>query len=155
MAGITHSENPSAQVIHSLLRHRHELSVYSKHARYALPAEVTELDLTSGNLVLEAEYASADIGCYINDGYLSFDIEALKVPENEREIFTLSNVPVKVLKTDSTTYRLECQLPDSVFVKESRGGVRIPFILGMQARVSVEVYLHEFSIPGRLRNLSV
>ncbi|WP_340148174.1 PilZ domain-containing protein [Billgrantia lactosivorans] len=130
--------------------------MYSKYARYALPAEVTELDLEAGHLVLEAEYGGADMDHYISDGCLSFDIEALKVPEiSEREVFTLSNVPVKVLKTDSTTYRLECQLPESVFVKESRGAVRIPFILGMQARVSVEVYLHELSIPGRLRNLSV
>nr|WP_111414576.1 PilZ domain-containing protein [Halomonas lactosivorans] len=150
------SGNPSAHVVRSLLQHRHELSVYSKYARYALPAEVTELDLEAGHLVLEAEYGGADMDHYISDGCLSFDIEALKVPEiSEREVFTLSNVPVKVLKTDSTTYRLECQLPESVFVKESRGAVRIPFILGMQARVSVEVYLHELSIPGRLRNLSV
>lgn len=150
------SGNPSAHVVRSLLQHRHELSVYSQYARYALPAEVTELDLEAGHLVLEAEYSGADMDRYISDGCLSFDIEAIKVPEiSERDVFTLSNVPVKVLKTDSTTYRLECQLPESVFVKESRGAVRIPFILGMQARVSVEVYLHELSIPGRLRNLSV
>lgn len=150
------SGNSSAHVVRALLQHRHELSVYSKYARYALPAEVAELDLEAGHLVLEAEYGGADMEHYIRDGCLSFDIEALKVPEiSEREVFTLSNVPVKVLKTDSTTYRLECQLPESVFVKESRGAIRIPFILGMQARVSVEVYLHELSIPGRLRNLSV
>ncbi|MGR2738446.1 PilZ domain-containing protein [Billgrantia sp. Q4P2] len=152
----THSGNPSAQVIRSLLQHKHELSVYSKYAPYALPAEVTELDIEAGYLVLEAEYSGSDIESYISDGYLSFDIEALKTPEpREREVYSISNVAARVLKTDSTTYRLECQLPRSVFVQESRGEIRIPFILGMQARVSVEVYLHELSIPGRLRNLSV
>ncbi|WP_232090576.1 PilZ domain-containing protein [Billgrantia diversa] len=130
--------------------------MYSKYAPYALPAEVAELDLDAGHLVLEAEYGGSDIEQYVCGGHLSFDIEALRAPEpSEREVYSLSNVPTKILKTDSTTYRLVCQLPESVFVHESRGAVRIPFILGMQARVSVEVYLHELSIPGRLRNLSV
>jgi response regulator RpfG family c-di-GMP phosphodiesterase len=117
---------------------------------------VTELDTDTGHLVLTAEYSGQDIEHYIDNGRLSFDIEALKAPEpREREVYSISNVPAKILKTDTTAYRLECQLPESVFVKESRGAVRIPFILGMQARVSIEVYLHELSIPGRLRNLSV
>ncbi|SNY97719.1 HD-GYP domain, c-di-GMP phosphodiesterase class II (or its inactivated variant) [Halomonas sp. hl-4] len=73
----------------------------------------------------------------------------------ERETYSLSNVAVKLLKADSTLYRLECQLPDSVFVKENRGSVRIPFILGMQTRVGIEVYPHELTVPGRLRNLSI
>lgn len=52
-------------------------------------------------------------------------------------------------------YRLDCQLPETVFVKENRGAIRIPFILGMQTRVGIEVYLHELNVPGRLRNLSI
>ncbi|QTP55366.1 metal-dependent phosphohydrolase [Billgrantia sulfidoxydans] len=150
------SGNPSAQVIRSLLQHKHQLSVHSKNAPYALPAQVTELDLEAGQLVLEAEYSGSDIEQYTSGGGMSFDIEALKAPDaGEREVYSISNVSAKILKTDSTTYRLECQLPESVFVQDSRGAIRIPFILGMQARVSVEVYLHELSIPGRLRNLSV
>ncbi|MCE8014816.1 metal-dependent phosphohydrolase [Halomonas sp. MCCC 1A17488] len=150
------SGNPSAQVIRSLLQHKHQLSMHSKNAPYALPAQVTELDLEAGQLVLEAEYSGSDIEQYTSGGGMSFDIEALKAPDaGEREVYSISNVSAKILKTDSTTYRLECQLPESVFVQDSRGAIRIPFILGMQARVSVEVYLHELSIPGRLRNLSV
>lgn len=149
-------ENPSANVIRSLLQHTHELSVYAKDMPYALKAEVVELDLNIGRLVLEVEYAGSDIERYLASGGLSFDLEALKGPQAiERETYSLSNVAAKLLKTDSTLYRLECQLPESVFVKESRGAIRIPFILGMQARVSLEVYLHELNVPGRLRNLSV
>lgn len=156
MATAPRSGNPSAQVIRSLLQHTHGLSVFSKNVPYALSAEVTHLDLDAGYLVLEAEYSGTAIEHYVSDGCLSFDVEALKAPEpGEREVYSISNVAAKILKTDSTTYRLECQLPESVFVQESHGAIRIPFILGMQARVSVEVYVHELSIPGRLRNLSV
>lgn len=156
MAAPTLYENPSASVIRSLLQHTHELSIFSKDMPYALKAEVIELDLSSGRMVLEVEYAGSYIERYVATGSLSFDLEVLKGPHsNERDTYSLSNVAAMLLKTDSTLYRLECQLPETVFVKESRGAVRIPFILGMQARVGIEVYLHELNVPGRLRNLSI
>jgi len=156
MAAPTLYENPSASVIRSLLQHTHELSIYSKDMPYSLKAEVIELDLGSGRMVLEVEYAGSDIERYVATGSLSFDLEALKGPHgNERDTYSLTNVAAVLLKTDSTLYRLDCQLPETVFVKENRGAVRIPFILGMQARVGIEVYLHELNVPGRLRNLSI
>ncbi|WP_192035769.1 PilZ domain-containing protein [Halomonas sp. YLGW01] len=149
------SKNPSANVIRSLLQHTHELSVYAKDMAYPLKAEVADLDLTAGRMVLELEYAGPDIEQYLGGGGLSFDLEALKGSQAiEHETYSLSNVAAKLLKTDSTLYRLECQLPESVFVKENRGVVRIPFILGMQARINLEVYRHKLSVPGKLRNLS-
>ncbi|MCE9684259.1 PilZ domain-containing protein [Halomonas alkalisoli] len=156
MAVLAMYENPSANVIRSLLQHTHALSVYAKDMPFALKAAVIELDLSTGRLVLEVEYAGSDIERYLANGGLSFDLEALKGPQSiERETYSLSNVAAKVVKTDNTLYRLECQLPESVFVHENRGAVRIPFILGMQARISLEVYLHELNVPGRLRNLSI
>ncbi|EWH01997.1 PilZ domain-containing protein [Halomonas sp. ML-15] len=149
-------ENPSAAVIRSLLQHDHQLSLYAKEMTYPLKAEVAELDLSTGRLVLEVEYAGQDIERYLTDGDVSFDLEAMKGHQGmERETYSLSNVTAKLLKTDSALYRLECQLPGSVFVAEQRGAIRIPFVLGMQARVGLEVYLHELNVPGRLRNLSV
>ncbi|OJA05902.1 PilZ domain-containing protein [Halomonas sp. QHL1] len=149
-------ENPSANVIRSLLQHTNELSIYAKDMPYALKAEVAELNLSSGRLVLEVEYAGSDIERYLVNGGVSFDLEALKgLHAMERETYSLSNVDAKLIKTDSKLYRLECQLPESVFVHENRGAVRIPFILGMQARVNLEVYLHDLNVLGRLRNLSV
>lgn len=148
--------NPSAAVIRSLLQHTHDVSVYAKDMAYPLRAEVHELDLSTGRLVLEVAYAGSDIERYLARGGISFDLEAVKGSQAiERESYSLSNVAATLLKTDSTLYRLECQLPDSVFVAEQRGAIRIPFVLGMQARVSLEVYLHELNVPGRLRNLSV
>ena len=156
MVAPTLYENPSANVIRALLQHTHELSIYTKDMAYPLKAEVAELDLQSGRLVLEVEYAGSEIERYLTRGGVSFDLEALKGPQAiERETYSLSNVEAKLLKTDSTQYRLECQLPESVFVHENRGAVRIPFILGMQARVGLEVYQHELNVPGRLRNLSI
>ncbi len=156
MAVPTLYENPSASVIRSLLQHTHELSIYSKDMPYALKAEVIELNLGSGRMVLEVEYAGSDLERYVANGSLSFDLEALKGPHgNERDTYSLSNVDATLIKTDSTLYRLDCQLPETVFVKEYRGAIRIPFILGMQTRVGIEVYLHELNVPGRLRNLSI
>ncbi|HAA45840.1 MAG: hypothetical protein XD36_1050 [Halomonas sp. 54_146] len=149
-------QNPSANVIRSLLKHKHELSVYAKDMPYALKAEVAGLNVDTGHMVLELEYAGSDIERYLATGGVSFDLEALKGTQTiERETYSLNNVAAKLIKTDSMLYQLECQLPESVFVKESRGAVRIPFILGMQSRVSLEVYLHELNVPGRLRNLSI
>lgn len=149
-------QNPSASIIRSLLKHTNELSVYSKHMPYALTAEVTELDLGTGHMVLEVDYLGTDIEGYFANGCVSFDLEALKGAHNiERETYSLSSVAAKLQKSNSTHYRLECQLPDSVFIQENRGAVRIPFILGMLARVSLEVYSNNLSVPGRLRNLSV
>lgn len=156
MAASSLTVNPPANVIRSLLQHSHELSVYAHDMAYPLKAEVTELDLDTGRLVLEVEYTGSDIEAYLARGGLSFDLETLKSSQAVgRETYSLSNITAKSLKTDSTQYRLECQLPESIFVKENRGSVRIPFILGMHARVSLEVYLHELNVPGQLRNLSL
>ena len=65
-------ENPSANVIRSLLQHTNELSIYAKEVPYALKADVAELDLATGQMVLEIEYAGSDIERYLVDGSVSF-----------------------------------------------------------------------------------
>ncbi len=85
------SQNPSANVIRSLLQHAHVLSVYAKNMPYPLKAEITELDLNTGLLALE------------------------------RETYSLSNIPAKLLKTDSMMYRLECQLPNRYSSRKTVG----------------------------------
>lgn len=147
---------PPGHVIRSLLQFPHMLSVYAKSMPYALDAEVAELSEETRRMVLEVEYAGADIEGYLIDDGISFDLEALKgVEVIERETYSLSHISATLVKTDAILYRLECQLPDSVFVTESRGAIRIPYILGMQARVRLEVYLHALNIPGRVCNLSI
>lgn len=149
-------EFPSAKVIRALLQHTHELSIHSDGMPSPLIAAVSELDLLTGRLVLEAEYAGQHIERYLGQGCVNLDIEAVKGQYLlEREAYSLSNVAAKLLKTDRAHYRFECQLPESVFIHDHRGAMRIPFILGMQARVNLEVYPHQLSIDGRVRNLSV
>ncbi len=146
---------PAINVIRSLLQHPHMLSVYAKEMPYALEAEVTELNQDTNRFVLEVEYPGTDIEKYLADGGLNFDIEALKgVEVIERETYSLHHIPARLMKSDSMLYRMECLLPESVFVMEKRGALRIPFILGMQARVQLEVYPHTLTVAGRLRNLS-
>lgn len=156
MALPAQSTNPSASVIRSLLQHNHIISLHSKYIAYPLKAVVNDLDLSTGHLVLEVEYPGQDIERYLTEGAVSFDLEAVKGNHvMEREAYSLSNVSAKLLKTDSTLYHIECQLPASVFISEQRGAIRVPFVMGMHARVSLEIYLHELNVTGRLRNLSV
>lgn len=151
-----HYSLPPANVIRSLLQHPYMLSVYAKDMPYALEADIAELNHETNRITLDVEYAGTDINVYLADGGLSFDLEALKgVDVIERETYSLSNIPVQVMKKDNMHYRLECQLPESVFVTENRDEIRIPFILGMQAHAGIEVYPPMLTIPGRLRNLSV
>ena len=146
---------PSASVIRSMLQHPYILSVYTKEMHYALNANVAELNVGANKLVLEIEYSGADFERFLAQGILSFDLEMLSSAEvAERETYSLSNLAAKLFKTDSMLYQLECQLPESVFLIESRGGVRIPFILGMHARVRIEIFPHVLNIAGKLRNLS-
>ncbi|MGM3162893.1 HD domain-containing phosphohydrolase [Dickeya undicola] len=150
-----HYAPPPNNVIRSLIQHPHAMSIYAKSMPYPLKADVRELSLDTSSMILEVEYSGADIEHYLDEGGLNFDLEALKgVENNERETYSLTNIPTKLFKVDSLLYRLECQLPDSVFIHENRGGIRIPFILGMQARVHIEIYRHVLTIAGKLRNLS-
>ncbi|MCL6413919.1 metal-dependent phosphohydrolase, partial [Pantoea agglomerans] len=150
-----HLSPSPAKVISTLLKHTYVMSIYAKDMLYALKADVAELNLDKSRIVLDVEYSGSDIDRYLADGGLNFDLEALKGTDNiERETYSLCNIPTQLFKTDSMFYRLECCLPESVFVTENRGAIRIPFILGMQARARIEVYLHTLNVPGTLRNLS-
>lgn len=147
---------PSANVISLLMSRDYSLFVYAKNIADVLPASVAELDRSTGYFVIEAHYSGKDIECYLENGTLSFDLETLKAGEFvEREIFSLSKISTRVHKTNSSTYRFECQLPHTVFVQEERGAMQIPFLLGMHARVDIEVYTHSLSVSGHVRNLSV
>lgn len=147
---------PPANVIRSLLLHSHELSIFSHNMPSALKAEVTELNPETGFMALEVAYGGADIGQYLANGTVSVDLEAFKGNDpSERETYSLSHISAKFLKTDAMLFRLECQLPLSVFASEKCGETRIPFILGMHARASIEVYRHVLNIPGHIRNLSL
>lgn len=60
-----------------------------------------------------------------------------------------------MIKIDTHTYHLECQLPNSIFASDNRGALRVPFILGMHARAHLNIFEHELNIEGKVRNLSV
>jgi len=155
-------QNPTAHVVQSFLKHQYEICVYAKDMLYALQANIIDLNVETGLLVIEVECHGESFNSYVRDGKVSFDIETLNPLDGSvknsaltRDIHSVSNIPTKAVKVDSSTYRLECQLPSSVFLLEQRGAVRIPFILGMRAKVSVEVYLDGLIVAGSLRNISV
>ncbi|MDR5865201.1 PilZ domain-containing protein [Halomonas koreensis] len=144
------------QVLQSLLKHEHELSLFSAALPGPLSVECLEIDLNAARLTLEVDAGGRDIEPYLVDRPLTLDIEARRPGDAAgHDVHSIDQLRARVLKVDSQTYRLDCQLPESVFMKESRGAVRIPFVLGMRVRVEVEVYRHELSVPGLLRNLSV
>ena|GEM_PF-346565 len=147
--------NHTANVIQLLISHDHDITLFSKHFAYALRAEATALDTKSGLLALEVSPNGKDLQHYIRNGYFSFDIEAKGGPENhEKEVHSFDKIPAEIHKKDTGAYLIRCQLPESVFVTESRGAVRIPFILGMNAGVSISAYEAELNIEARVRNLS-
>ncbi|MCL5424367.1 MAG: PilZ domain-containing protein [Gammaproteobacteria bacterium] len=156
MSSLNRSRFPSANVISLIMQRDYSLSIYSKNAVNALPAMIVELNRRTGDFVVEAKCLGGAIESYLDNDTLSFDLEALKTSEFvEREILSLNKVSARLLKTDSDTYRFECQLPPTVFVQENRGAMRIPFLLGMHARANIEVYTDTLSISGHLRNISV
>ena len=155
-------QNPTAHVVQSFLKHQYEICLYSKDMPYALQATIIDLNSETGFLVLEVECHGESFNSYVRDGMINFDIETLHPLDGSaknsaltRDIHSVSNIPAKVVRIDSSAYRLECQLPSSVFLLEQRGAVRIPFILGMRAKVSVEVYVGGLIVAGNLRNISV
>ena len=153
---MSHSNgNHTANVIQRLVSHDHDITLFSKRLAHSLKAEVTGLDTKTGLLLLEVSAAGRDLTHYVRDGYFSFDIEAKITPEgHEKEVHSFDRIPAEVHKKDADTYLIRCRLPESVFVTESRGALRIPFILGMNARVSISAYESELTIEARVRNFS-
>lgn len=150
-----HSENHPAQVLRSLLSKEHAITIFSKKTTKPLSAEVVNLDLNTGQFDLSVNYHKSDIDNYIYQEHLSFDIEIeSNSQDDDTEIYNFEKVKAKVLKKDTGLYEIKCQLGDELFIQESRGAVRIPFILGMNAYANVEVYKDELTIKGRLRNIS-
>ena len=156
------SKNPSAKVLQTFIKNEYELCIYSKDMPCSLEAEVVGLGMESGQLVLNVESQGQAIDDYLNEECINFDIEALHpVDANDkkgargRDVYSISNVPAVATKLDAGLYQIECQLPASVFLVEQRGMVRIPFILGMRARVSIEIYINGLVVSGFLRNISV
>ncbi|SOC57989.1 HD domain-containing protein [Chromohalobacter canadensis] len=149
------AENHPANVLRALLSKEHAITIFSKNTTKPLSAEVTNLDLNTGAFELSVEYHKSDIDNYIYQEHLSFDIEIEGTShDNETEIYNFEKVKAKVFKKDTGLYEIKCQLGDELFIQESRGAVRIPFILGMKAYANVEVYSEELNIKGQLRNLS-
>ncbi|MEP5174303.1 HD domain-containing phosphohydrolase, partial [Marinobacter alexandrii] len=143
-------------MIQRLVSHEHDITLFSKRFAHSLKAEVTGLDTKTGLLLLEVGSAGQDLKHYLRNGHFSFDIEARITPEgHEKEVHSFDRIPAEVHKKDADTYLIRCQLPESVFVTESRGALRIPFILGMNARVSISAYDAELTIEARVRNFSV
>lgn len=150
------SDNASALMIKSLIKRPYSLSVYTPGMSYALKAVVAELENTSGQLVLEIDDDGSDLEKSLSVGSLSFDLETQQGPYiQERDVFSLSNISAKLLRTNTPGYRLECQLPHSIIHNEKRSEARIPFIVGMHTCVQIEVYKREHAMSARLCNLSL
>ncbi|AVI61203.1 HD domain-containing phosphohydrolase [Halomonas sp. GFAJ-1] len=156
------SKNPSAKVLQNLIKHEYELCIYAKNLPCTLAAEVVGLSLDGGQLLLKVETQGDKIEDYLDEECINFDIEALHLYEASdknrtlrRDAYSISNVPAVATKLNAGIYQLKCTLPASVFLVEHRGTARIPFILGMSARVSIEIYTNGLVVNGSLRNISV
>lgn len=148
-------KNPSARVIFSILQRPHKISLFSPHMPYALQAELFTLDIYAGTIVLDVACAGPEIEQYIACEAISFDIETIKeLTFIDREVYSLSHLAFKIVSKNTTFYRLECQLPPSLLIKENRSSIRIPLILGIKTRVCLGAYSSDFTITAKLSNLS-
>lgn len=150
------NQNTTGQIIRSLLKKEHAISIFSKEAAYAIEAKAIKIELESGKITLAIHYSGSSLSPYLKNDTICFDIEASRPTSDiEEEIYNIEQVPAHVIKIDTCTYHLECQLPNSIFASDNRGALRVPFILGMNARVHIEVFAHELNLKGKVRNLSV
>lgn len=150
-----YSGNHLAGVLRTLIAKEHTITVFSKKTTNPLQGEILNLDMDTGAFELSVTYDKADIESYIYQGYLSFDIE-IPAPSDEEvtEIYNFEKIKAQPLKKETGAYEIKCQLADALFTEETRGAVRIPLILGMSARATLEVFPNELTIKGRLRNIS-
>lgn len=148
-------KNPSARVIFSILQRPHKISLFSPHMPYALQAELFTLDVHTGTVVLDVACPDSEIEQYIDCEAICFDIETIKeLTFIEREVYSLSHLTFKIVSKNTAFYRLECQLPPSLLIKENRSSIRIPLILGIKTRVRLSAYSSDFTITAKLSNLS-
>ena len=137
----TANQNTTGQIIRSLLKKEHTISIFSKEAAYAIEAKAIKIELDSGKITLAIHYTGSSLSPYLQNDTICFDIEASHpTPGIEEEIYNIEQVPAHVIKIDTCTYHLECQLPGSIFSSDNRRALRVPFILGMHARVHLEVF---------------
>lgn len=69
---------PPLFVIESLLKQNHTISIYSGVLPDALPAEMIELNLMEGILILDINYAGSEVDENVFNGNLNIDIEIIK-----------------------------------------------------------------------------
>lgn len=149
------AQNTASLLIKSLFNKDHAITIFSKEAAHSLEATVFKIEPDNRKVTLEINYSGLSLSPYLNNDTISFDIEASRHGHESEEIYNIEHVPAHIIKIDTHTYHLECQLPNSIFSLDNRGALRVPFILGMHARAHIEVFAHELHIEGRVRNLSI
>ncbi|MEA2118237.1 HD domain-containing phosphohydrolase [Halovibrio sp. HP20-50] len=151
----TADQNAASQIIKSLFNKNHTITLFSKEAAHAIKATAVKVEPDNKKITLEIHYTGASLSSYLNNDTISFDIETSRHAHDSEEIYNIEHVPANIIQIDTCTYHLECQLPNSIFASDNRGALRVPFFLGMQARVHLEVFAHELNIKGKVRNLSI
>jgi len=146
--------NNLAYAIESVLDKEHGAYIVSKYEPQGVTAVILEADVTSGKLLLEAHFEHNKIDHYVLNDTINIDIEIQK-DEEEPEILNLERIKISAIKKTGDAYLLCGQLNDSIFVQETRGYVRIPFVLGMKAQANVVVYEEELTLTGNVKNLSI
>lgn len=148
-------QNTTSQIMKSLFDKEHTITIFSKEAAQSIEAIAIKVESDNRKITLEIKYAGLSLSPYLNNDTISFDIEASRHGHDAEEIYNIEHVPAHIIQIDPHTYHLKCQLPHSIFSSDNRGALRVPFVLGMQARVYLEVFAHELNIEGKIRNLSV
>ncbi|PMR77014.1 HD domain-containing phosphohydrolase [Billgrantia endophytica] len=132
----------------------HDITVFSGARAHPLSAQVAGIDLGEKILVLRVFCPTGNIGDYLPGGLVSFDLEKINRDDSPL-LLCFEKVQASCERINSNLFELRCTLADSLLITVKPGGVRVPFLLGMSASVTLDVYPGSLTISARLCNLSV
>lgn len=147
----------SSQAIRTIERvagGEHDITIFSGPGAHPLAAQIAGIDIGKRLLVLQVFCPMGNIGDYLPGGLASFDLENIN-RDDSSELLCFENVPATCDRISNGLFEIRCTLGDTLLVTEKPGGVRVPFIQGMSASVSLEVFTGSLTLGARLCNLSI
>ena len=146
--------NQAIHLVERIFEENHDITIFSDNIAQPLSAQVASLDLAKKTLILRVFCPAGNIEDYLPNGLISFDLE-----KNSRDDSPLLLCFEKLQATHeriySSLFEIRCTLADTLLITVKPGGVRVPFLLGMSASVTLDVYTDSLTINARLCNLSL
>ncbi|MCE8019826.1 metal-dependent phosphohydrolase [Halomonas sp. MCCC 1A11036] len=145
--------NQAIRTVGRIVEGSHDITIFSNTRAHPLSAQVAGIDIGRRTLTLRVFCPAGNIGDYLSDGLVSFDLEKIN-RDDPPLLLCFEKVQATCERIHSSLFEVRCTLADTLLITIKPGGVRVPFVLGMSASVSLDVYTG-LTISARLCNLSV